>query len=143
QDVAVHVAPRSDRGEARFADRAHRVLDVALRHVVQLNGLARRQTHAAARVTLRDPVDREPLRRRQDTARQADADHEDVVGLELLLRALVADIAVVLLVYPVKLQELPIFLGDRAGHGIGERALDGAAQETARALDVLDRGQWL
>src|SRR5690606_9875490 len=99
--------------------------------------------HAAARVTLRDPVDREPLRRRQDTARQADADHEDVVGLELLLRALVADIAVVLLVYPVKLQELPIFLGDRAGHGIGERALDGAAQETARALDVLDRGQWL
>ena len=69
----------------------------------------------AVAVVARDPVEREPLLRRQHAARNAHADHEGEGLLHLLARALGAQVAVVLQIHAVEFDELLVVLGDRAG----------------------------
>ena len=74
----------------------------------------------AVGVVGRDPVERQPLRRRADAARHAHPHHEAVGLLELLLAPLRAQVAIVLLVGAVELGELGIVLADRAGDRLAE-----------------------
>ena len=60
-------------------------------------------------------------------------------GLELLLAALLADVAIVLLVAAVVFDQHLVVLAQRAGDRIGQALQQRAAQAVAVVLDVLDR----
>src|ERR1700722_13762769 len=106
---------------------------------MKLNRLSGCQTQRAIRITRGDRIQRKPLRRRDYAAGQTRAYHELVVGLELLQTSLVAQIAIILLIAAVKLDQLRVGIGDGARDRIGETFLQRAAQATAVRLDVLDR----
>ena len=61
------------------------------------------------------PVERQPLRGRQHAAGDAHAQHEGERLLQLLARALGAQVAVVLQIHAVEFDQLLIVLDDRAG----------------------------
>src|SRR5262249_519251 len=91
----------------------------------------------AVRKIARDPVERQPLRWRHDTARDAYPHHEGECLFELLLRALAAQVTIVLQIGPVKFNELLVVLGERPS-GLRRKAVgDGTAELAARLLDVL------
>ena len=117
-DVAVDVAAGRDGVERGGIDRLHRPLQVRLDDAVKLEGLARGQAQRPVGVGLGDVVERQPLLRADKSAGNAQADHEAVGLLQLLLVALAAHVAVVLHVGAVELDELGVVFGDRAGHGI-------------------------
>ena len=85
-------------------------------------------------------VQLQPLRRGEHAAGRAEADHELVGGLELLPPALVADIAVVLLVAAVELDQALVVEGQRAGDRIGQAFQQRAAQAATVDLDVFYGG---
>jgi hypothetical protein len=83
-------------------------------------GLARGRAHRAVAVDARDPVERAPLLGGQHAAGDAHAQHEGEGLLELLARALAAQVAVVLQVHAVEFDQLLIVLDDRAGDLVGQ-----------------------
>src|SRR5690606_7183844 len=85
-----------------------------------------------------DGIELEPLLRRVHAARRADPDHELVRGLELLPTALVAQVAVVLLVAAVELDQALVLERQRAGDRVGQAFDQRAAQAAAAGLDVFD-----
>ena len=139
--VAHIVATGGKRGQPRRVDPTDHVAQSFLTHTVVLEGLARGDAQAAARVTHGQLIEVEPLLRAQHAARQAHAHHELVVGLELLTTTLIAQVTIILLVTAVELQQLGVGLADCSGRGIGQSAGDGATQETAVCLDVLEGGK--
>src|SRR4030095_4073916 len=80
----------------------------------------------------------EPLLRRPRAAGRAGADHEAVGRLQLLQAAFLADVAVVLLVTAVVLDQGLVAVAKRAGDRVGERLQQRAAQASAGLLDVFD-----
>ena len=86
----------------------------------------------------RNLVELQPLRRGADTARQPGADHEAVRRLELLAPALVAEVAIVLLVAAMELDQDGVVLADRASERILEALDQRAAEVAALALDAFD-----
>ncbi len=119
-------------------DRLHRRLQLALDHAVELERLARGEAQRPVGVARRDRVERQPLLRGAHAAGQARADHETVGRLELLQAPLLAQVAIVLLVAAVELDQLRVVFAQRAGDGIGEALDQRAAQAAAGRLDVLD-----
>src|SRR5690606_40102961 len=105
-----------------------------------LTRLARGQAQAAVAIAARKTGQRQPLAWRAHAAWQAGAPHEAPGGLELLPRALLAQVTIVLLVAAVELDELPVGLAQAAGGRIGQALDQRAAQQAAGALDALDRG---
>ena len=83
-----------------------------------------------------DPVHFQPLRRGGDSAGHADADHEAVSLLQLVLAATLAQVAVVLLVGAVKFEELLVILAHGAGGKIGKPLHNGSAKIVAAGLDA-------
>ena len=76
-------------------------------------------------------------------ARHADADHERIGLFQLVLAAVGAQVAVVLLIGAVELEQLLVVLGHRAGGLVGKSLGDGAAQVVAADLDVFVGGEFL
>ena len=138
EHVAVDVAAGRDGIDQRGVDRRHGHLELGFDDAVELERLPRRDAQRPVGMAAGDLVQREPLRRRADAARQPRANHEAVRGLELLLAALLADVAVVLLVAAVELDQHGVVLADRAGQRIGEALDQRATQQPAVALDALD-----
>ena len=86
-----------------------------------------------------DRVKLQPLLWADDAARCAGADHEAVGRLQLLQATLLADIAMILLIAAVKLDQHLIGLGQRAGGLVGQPFEQGPAQRATLRLDVFDR----
>jgi hypothetical protein len=84
-------------------------------HAVKLDALPRRDPQRVVAVARREVVERDPLGRRHHAARDAAADHH----LEFL--GGFAEVAVVLLVDAVKLDELLVILGKAVGRRVGDR----------------------
>ncbi len=116
----------------------HRGFQLSLDHAVELKRLSRRQSQRSVGVAARNFIERQPLLRGADPAGQAGADHETVGRLELLQPPLLAQVAIVLLIAPVELEELRIVLVQRPGNRIGEAVHDRSAQAPAGRLDALD-----
>ena len=92
----------------------------------------------AVAVDARDPVERAATAAACSTPPgDAHADHEGERLLELLARALGAQVAVVLQIHAVEFDELLVVLDDRAGDLVGQPFGERAAQVVARFLDVL------
>jgi hypothetical protein len=136
--VAADVSTGGDRAQERVVDAADGRLEVALQDAVKLEGLARRQPERIVPVSSCQRVEREPLRGRRDAARDTHPHHELVCGLQLLPRALGAQVAIILLVEAVKLGELRVVLRERASQPIGEALHERAAQVVAALLDALE-----
>jgi hypothetical protein len=109
-----------------------------LDHAVELEGLARGDAQRVVGVARGDGVQLQPLGRRDHAARRAGADHELEGRLQLLAAAFVAQVAVVLLVTAVVLDQGLVRLAQRASHRIGQALQQRPAQPRAVALDVLD-----
>ena len=136
--VAVDVAAGGQRVHQLRVDGLHGGLELALDDAVELERLARGDAQAALGVGGGDGVQAQPLRRRDHAAGRAGADHEAVVGLEPGLAALVAQVAVVLLVAAVVLDQHLVGVGQRTGDGVGQALQQRAAQAAASGLDVFD-----
>ena len=106
---------------------------------MELEGLAGGDAQAAFGMGRGDGVELQPLFRSNHAARGPCPDHEGVRRLEFLQPAFLADIAIVLLVTAVVLDQYLVVLGQRSGHRIGQGSEQSAAQAAAGLLDVLDR----
>ena len=131
EHIAVHVAARGERGEQRFVDGLDDRAQVGLEDAVELDGLARGDAHRVIAVAGRQIVEHAPLIGRHHAAGNAAADHHDVFLAGL------AQVAVILLVGAVKLQELVVVLGKMIGARVVQRRGDGARERRDRGLDFL------
>ena len=113
--VAVDVAAGRDGVQQRWSIAFSVVFRFDLMTPCKLHGLPRGQPHRAVAVIARDAVERKPLLRRQHAAGDAHPQHEGERLLQLLAAALGAEVAVVLQIHAVELDELLVVLGDRAG----------------------------
>ncbi|GJD69836.1 hypothetical protein MMMDOFMJ_2774 [Methylobacterium gnaphalii] len=140
-DVAVHVAASGDGVEQSRVDGGHGPLEVRLDDAVILEGLARRGPQRAVSVGGGEIIEDQPLPRRHHAAGDTQADHEAVGLLQLLLGALGPQVAIVLHVHAVELDELSVILGDGA-RGVLQQALgEAAAQVAAGDLEMLVMGE--
>src|SRR3546814_7346495 len=74
------------------------------------------------------------------STRQTHPDHELISGFQLLATAFVAQIAVILLIYPVELHQLDIVAGGHcSGDPVEQTFGDAAAQIVAPVLQALIR----
>ena len=133
--VAVHVSASRDGIHRRLIDLRNRALEVRLDDAVELERLARGQLNRAVRELRGEAIRFQPLLRGGDTARHADADHEGIRLVELVLTAIRAQVAIVLLVGAVEFQQLLVILAHRSGGKVGKTFLDRPAQIVAADLD--------
>ena len=141
--VAVHVAASGQRVQQRLVDVVDRLAKVPLGHAVELERLPRGKAELPAGVLMGEGVQIEPLPRRDDAAGSADADHEVEGRLQPLPRPFLADVAVVLHVRAVELQQGIVAFRHRAGNAIAKRLQDRAAEKVAGRLDAFVLGQLL
>ena len=142
-DVAVHITAGGDGVHRGLVDLFDRALEVALDDTVKLKGLTRGELDGAIGKLRRHAVGLKPLRRRGNTARHADADHEGVSLVELVLAAVGTQVAIVLLISAVEFQQLLIILGHRTGRHVRKPLGNRAAEVIAARLDVFVRGKFL
>ncbi len=136
-DVAVDVAAGGEGVEQGVVDLLDAGLEVGLEDAVKLEGLAGGELDGAVGVLVGDAVNLEPLGGGADATGNADADHEDEGFFELLLAALVTEVAVVLLVGAVEFEQLGVVLGNGARGSVGQAGEDSAAQVVAGLFDSL------
>mmetsp|Transcript_116638 Transcript_116638/g.362407 ORF Transcript_116638/g.362407 Transcript_116638/m.362407 type:complete len:906 (+) Transcript_116638:140-2857(+) len=139
EDVAADIAARGDGVHARAVDRAHRALDVALQHAMQLPRLARGDFQRAVGELPRHVVHRYPLLGGAVAAREPHADHEAESALKAELLTLVPQVAVVLLVAAVEFDELCVLEGHLTRRDVVKRLLERAAELVCLSLDDLVR----
>ncbi len=115
-DVAVDVAAGREGGKQRLVDVPDDRTEAGLEHPVELDALARREAQGLVAVVCREVVKHDPLRRRHHATRDPATDHHHV------LLARFAEITVVLLVDPVKLEELLVILAEAISHRVRQGA---------------------
>src|SRR5262245_35285653 len=86
-DVSYRVTARFTRGETGFGQPSHRRLHVVQLHEVKLDVLTRGDVSEATRILLTDIGERIELRLVEDPLRNLDAQHLNVAGLPLAVRA--------------------------------------------------------
>ncbi len=139
--IAIDITTGRDRVHHGLVDRGNRCLQITLDDAMKLDCLTCREPDRAIRVLGRDAIEVAPLAGCQNSARDTRADHEAVRGLQFLPFALTANIAVILLIDAMKLQQLRIVMRDRACQRITQTFCQRTAQVTALRLDTLDVGE--
>ena len=140
--VAIHITAGGDGVHRGLIDLFDRALEVALDDAVKLEGLTRGELDRAVGKLRRHAVGFKPLLRSGNTARHADADHERVGLVELVLAAVGAQVAIVLLISAVEFQQLLIILRHRSSRHIRKPFGNRATEVIAARLDVLVRGKF-
>lgn len=105
---------------------------------MELERLARGDAQRMIGVPRGDAIQRQPLRGRDHSTRRTGADHELVRRFELLPTPLIADVAIVLLIAAVVLDQGLIVLAQRTGHRIGQALFQRPAQTATFGFDVFD-----
>ena len=143
QHVTVHIVGGGQRVQPdRMQHLMHR-LDVLLQNAVELEGLTVGQTDTAVDGVIGGEfIDRLPLFGSDHPARQAAAQQHRVTRLQLLRRALGADIAVILLVHTVKTDQQKVIAFKTAGQAVVQIFRNGAAQVVAFELHALGVSQF-
>jgi len=135
-DVALDVAAAPERGQQGVVDGADGLLDVALKHAVELKVLPGRHAQRAVGPAPADLVVGDVRIRRDDAPRDTGPDHELVVLVEAAGPRFFAAVAVILLVDAVELEQL--LRGVAEGRRVLDQLLlDEPAQVIAPCLDGL------
>ena len=127
--VPVHVAARGDGIHSRVVDLLDRGLELCFDHAVELKSLTGRQLKGAIGVSRGQVIHRNPLRRSGHSTRHAHANEEGKRLLQLVSPAPGAQVAIVLQIAAVKLEQLLLILGQATGRGVGQALGKGAAEE--------------
>ena len=141
--IAVHVAARSDRVHRHLINLGDGTLQIALDDAVKLKGLTRGQLDSSVRELGSEAVGLQPLLRSGNSTRHADTDHEGISLLQLVLATVRAEIAIILLIGSVELEELLVVLTHRSSGQVCKPFGNRAAQVVAVDLDVFVRGEFL
>ncbi len=104
---------------------------------MKLEGLPSGDTERWKAITQGEFIELQPLLRRADSAGHADTNQEAVSRFKLAPEALLTEIAVILLIGAMKLQELGDILGHRTGYRVSQAFGDGAAQVATTRLEGL------
>ena len=104
-------------------------------HTVILHGLPRGQAYCAIGIVTRELIEYQPLLWRTHSARHAHAHHEGERRFQFLLLTFHTQIAIILHVAAMKLEQLAIVLADTAGHFILQGDGQIAAQIVAGGLE--------
>lgn len=134
--IAIDIAARRQRIDQGGIDGLHGGLQFALDHAMELERLARGDAQRMIGIAGGDAIQCQPLRGRDHPARRARADHELIRRFELLPPPLVANVAVVLLVAAVVLDQCLIVLTQRTGHRICQALFQRPTQAAAFGFDV-------
>ena len=122
-----------ERGEQRVVDGADRALEIALEHAVQLQVLPGRDPQRAVAPRAGDAIVREIRLGAHDATGDSRADHHHVVLVEAELARLLAQVAIVLLIHAVELEDhLGVVAEDR--RVLEQLLAEGAAKRLLRAL---------
>ena len=127
-DVAVHVAAGREGINHGLVDLAHERAETIFDDTVELNALPSREAQGVVGALGSQVIQGNPLPGAQDAARDAAADHPDV------LFATLAQVAVVLLVDAVKLEKLLVVCREAGGGCVGKRGGDIPSQGRDRRL---------
>jgi hypothetical protein len=138
-DVAHHVTARTERRHELLVEGTGERAQAVLYHTVKLHRLSSGQSDRPVGDARRDPVEGQPLVGGHVPTRDDNADHEDVVKRLLGEGPLPANVAIVLGVDAVELEDLLALVRD-SRQSVVELDGDAAAQEVARSLDALDLG---
>ena len=104
---------------------------------MNLEGLTRGQFDRSVGEVTGDVVHLQPLLRGGNATGNADTNHEGIRRLELVRTTVFAEVAVILLVGAVELEELPFVLGHRSGSHVGKTVDDRALEVIAGDFDAL------
>ena len=142
QDIAIDVTAGGNGVDQAGVDGLQGGFEFALDDAVKLEGLARGQAQRVVGEADGDGIQRQPLFGRDHATRSARANHEAVVRLQFLLATLFAQVAIVLLVAAVELDDGGVVLADGAGMAVRKALDQAAAQEAAALLDGFDVGRF-
>ena len=138
QYVAVHVPARRQRVGQRLIDALHQLAQAALHHAVKLKTLPRGHPQGLVAILLAQAIVGQVHLRRHHSARNAAANHKHV------LLTLLTHITVILLINPVKLQELLVIRIKHLRLRIMQRDPDIPRQRRVFRLDdLIFRQFWL
>ena len=132
--VAVDVAASAGRGKFDFVDSADGLLQISLRHAVQLQSLAAGDSQRACRQLIAQIEFRQQLVGRQFSARNFRPDHENVLPGAFATFFVNSLFAIVLLIGAVKLQQGRVVFVELVA-ALAQLVGNGAAQEMAVRLD--------
>ena len=131
EHVAVDVAARGESGEQCLVDGLYQRPQIVLHDAVELDALARRDPESVVAVSRGEIVEHGPLPGRHHPAGNAPANHHDIFLSGL------AQVAIVLLIGTVKLEELVVILRKMIGGSIRNGGGDGPGESRDRVLDDL------
>jgi hypothetical protein len=103
---------------------------------VELERLARGEPQRRVAVLPREPIERDPLLRRANTARQPHAHHELITRLELGEPPLLAQVSIVLLIDAEEFRQQRVVVRHRTGDFVRKALRDRAPQVPARVLQT-------
>mmetsp|Transcript_28861 Transcript_28861/g.72881 ORF Transcript_28861/g.72881 Transcript_28861/m.72881 type:complete len:250 (-) Transcript_28861:1519-2268(-) len=140
--VAAHVATSCERVHASAVDGPHGGLHVPLHDAMQLPRLARRDLERAIRVLPASVIHGQPLLGGAIPCWKPHADHEAEGILDAELLPLLPEIAVILLVAAMRLDQLRIMERNLAGCDVIQGHLQGSPKLLGLGLDHLVRLHW-
>src|SRR5439155_16711227 len=135
-DIALYVTASSQRRQEALIDSGYRLLQMLFENAMQLDALAGREAEGSVAIGAGQIVDGKILFGGQPAAGNLATNHEDVVFSRPLFAASPARIAIVLLISPVKFQQLLILIVEMVGVGHQLQG-NGAAQLVTGLLDRL------
>ena len=121
-DVAIHITAGGQGVDHGLVDLAHERAETIFDHAVKLDALAGGQAQGVVGALGGEVVEGDPLPGAQDAAGNATADHPDV------LLAALAQVAIVLLINAVELDELLVVCGKAGERGIRQSGGDVSGQ---------------
>ena len=117
-DVAIHITAGGQGVDHGLIDLAHERAETVLDHTVKLDALTGGQAQGVVGALGGEIVEGDPLAGTQDAARDAAADHPDV------LLAALAEVAIVLLINAVEFDELLVVCGKAGKRGVRQSGGD-------------------
>ena len=133
--VAVHVAAGGDGVQQHAVDLPQGRAQIGLDDAMELDRLARGDAQGLVAALIRQFVHRQILRAAEHAAGHAQARHEAVGLVQLALGALRPQVAIILQIDAVKLDQLLVVFGNRPARHLAESLGEGAAQKAAVGLD--------
>ena len=141
--VAANIAAGRQRRHQRFVDLFDRFAEVAFQDTVKLDGLTRRNADRAVGKLVGHPIQIEILLIGNLTGRQCNAEHVAVGFAQSFGPPRFSQVSIILLVGPVKLQQLQVVFFETVFRRVGQRFVNRTAQKLAVGFRDFDFGRFV